>query len=374
MLQHFVTLEGGKVSTDEEAYRKLKQLFAPFVLRRKKDDVLNQVLPPKTERLEQVELNADARTVYDSIIAEHLQAKERKDDTFRDHLFTQLRKAAHHPLMIRSRHKSPLEKVKLTKLFYDYGAFRGDGVTKDKVSEELERYSDFEIHLTALMMVDENRHRRPSLDPYILSEQDLFSSAKCARLQKLLPELVSGGHRILIFSVWTTCLDLLGCLLEQMGLKHLRMDGQSPVSERQSLIDQFNRDDSIPVFLLSTKACGLGITLTAADVCIMHDLDFNPFTDLQAEARCHRIGQRKPVTVIKMVTKDTVDEQIYAMQQRKAKMNQAIMENSSQWKKQAEKDKKEVLDAAVSQFLARSPPRKATLGKENEEKLKLESS
>jgi SWI/SNF-related matrix-associated actin-dependent regulator 1 of chromatin subfamily A len=133
------------------------------------------------------------------------------------------------------------------------------------------------------------------------------------------------------------------------------MDGSTPVADRQKLIDRFNRESSIPIFLLSTKACGLGINLTAADVCITHDVDFNPFNDLQAEDRCHRIGQKKPVKVIKMVSKETVDEDIYAMQQRKAKMNAAIMENDSEWNKKARTERDDVLQTAVDRFL-KSPP------------------
>merc|ERR1712127_482231 len=97
-------------------------------------------------------------------------------------------------------------------------------------------------------------------------------------------------------------------------------------SERQDLIDKFNNDASLSVFLLSTRAGGMGLNLTSADVCILHDLDFNPFNDLQAEDRCHRIGQKKPVTIIKMVTEGTVDEDIYKIQEREARMNKAIME------------------------------------------------
>ena len=132
------------------------------------------------------------------------------------------------------------------------------------------------------------------------------------------------------------------------------------MSERQDLIDQFNEDDSIPIFLLSTKACGLGINLTAADVCIMHDIDFNPFNDLQAEDRCHRIGQKKPVKVIKLVAKDTVDQDIFSMQERKAKMSAAIMESS---KFEAKKERDNVLKNAMDRFLA-SPD--ARTEKENE--------
>mmetsp|Transcript_23092 Transcript_23092/g.34674 ORF Transcript_23092/g.34674 Transcript_23092/m.34674 type:complete len:198 (-) Transcript_23092:18-611(-) len=141
----------------------------------------------------------------------------------------------------------------------------------------------------------------------------------------MLPELICEGHRILIFSQWTSCLDLIGCFLESLEYNFLRLDGQTDISERQNLIDKFNSDDSIPIFLLSTRAGGMGINLTAADTCIIHDLDFNPFNDLQAEDRCHRIGQKRPVTIIKMITEKTVDSDIYAMQERKAQMNAAIL-------------------------------------------------
>jgi len=138
--------------------------------------------------------------------------------------------------------------------------------------------------------------------------------------------------------------------MEEIDVHYLRMDGSTAVRGRQELIDTFNKDTSIPVFLLSTRACGLGINLTAADTCIIHDLDFNPFNDKQAEDRCHRIGQKRPVTVIKMVTQDTVDDDIYQMQQRKAKMNAAIMESGAPTSDELNKD--DVLNAAVNRFLS----------------------
>jgi SWI/SNF-related matrix-associated actin-dependent regulator of chromatin subfamily A containing DEAD/H box 1 len=285
MLQYFVSIQ--EDNNDIEAYRKLKQLFSPFVLRRRKVDVLSQILPPKEQRVEFVKLDELSRVRYNSIIAEHVENKKLGAAVY-EHLFTQLRKAAHHPLMLRSRYVTPKEKEHLNHWFYQYGAFRGEGCTKAKVADEIEKFTDFDIHLIASELIEGNPLRRNELDRYVLNEQDLFCSAKFVRLRELLPELISNGHRILIFSVWTTCLDLLGCLLEQMGLEFLRMDGQTAVSDRQSLIDKFNKNTQIPVFLLSTKACGLGLNLTSADTCIQHDLDFNPFNDLQAEDRCHR--------------------------------------------------------------------------------------
>lgn len=290
MLQYFVSMQNGHDSNDQVAYAKLKQLFSPFVLRRRKQDVLSQILPPKEQRVEFVELDTSSRAQYNSVISDHVKSKKKGGTTSSayEHLFTQLRKAAHHPLMLRSRYIAEDERKHLTEWFYKYGAFRGEGCTLAKVAEAVEKYTDFDIHLMASELIEENQLRREQLGRYVLDEQDLFCSAKFVRLQKLLPELISGGHRILIFSVWTTCLDLLSCLLEQMGLSCLRMDGQTAVSERQSLIDKFNRDTSIPIFLLSTKACGLGLNLTSADTCIQHDLDFNPAVDAQAEDRCHR--------------------------------------------------------------------------------------
>jgi SWI/SNF-related matrix-associated actin-dependent regulator of chromatin subfamily A containing DEAD/H box 1 len=284
MLAHFVSLEGS--GTDETAYEKLKQLFAPFVLRRTKADVLHQVLPAKLHKVDFVQLNPTSRKLYDSLLSEHVRAKKAGSAAAKDHLFTQLRKASHHPLLLRSRYVSLEEKEHLRDCFYRYGAFSGQGCTKAKVAGELDKFNDFHIHLTALELVEANPCRRQDLERYILTEDDLFSSSKCVRLQQLLPELIAGGHRILIFSVWTSCLDLLTCLLESMSIEYMRMEGSTPVGERQDLIDKFNRSPSIPIFLLSTKACGLGINLTSADTCIFHDLDFNPMNDAQAEGMC----------------------------------------------------------------------------------------
>ena len=272
MLQHFVSMDN-KSENDPDTYRKIKELFAPFVLRRRKDDVLSQVIPPKTRKVEFVELDPVGRQAYNGILEKHVRNKNRGA---REHLFTQLRKSAHHPLLLRTRYLEPSETNHLIDCFYKFGAFRGEGCSRERVKNELERYSDFEIHLTALDLLHQNPSRDNDLGRYVLREEDLYSSAKCQRLRTLLPEIIGEGHRVLLFSVWTTCLDLLSCLLEQLGLKYMRMDGSTPVEERQDLIDEFNRDESVPIFLLSTKACGTGINLTAADTCIVHDCDFNP--------------------------------------------------------------------------------------------------
>ena len=143
-------------------------------------------------------------------------------------------------------------------------------------------------------------------------------SAKLLRLREMLPELSGQGHRMLVFSQWTTMLDLLELLCSDLGMEYRRLDGSTPVAERQQLVDDFNGDDTIKVFLLSTRAGGLGLNLTGADTCIFHDLDFNPQNDRQAEDRCHRLGQTRPVTVYKLVAAETVDAKIAEIAMRKA--------------------------------------------------------
>lgn len=348
MLEYFVQIEGRGSGSDGDAkaYRKLKQLFAPFVLRRKKDDVLSQIMPPKKREIELVPMESSARLIYDNILSSHLKARQ-NNAAAQQHLFTSLRKAANHPLLLRTRHIAESEKSDLATLLMNYGYFGNDAsLTLALVKEEMDKFSDYDIHCACEEMISENSKRREVLGKYTLLQDDLFSSSKFVRLRHLLPDLIKKGHRMLIFSQWTKVLDLMLNLLESLELSCLRLDGSTPVSERQALIDKFNNDQSIPIFLLSTRAGGMGLNLTAADVCILHDLDFNPFNDLQAEDRCHRIGQKKPVTIIKMVTQGTVDEEIYSIQERKARMNKAIMEEND--KKNSKKEREELCAIAMN--------------------------
>jgi SWI/SNF-related matrix-associated actin-dependent regulator 1 of chromatin subfamily A len=171
-------------------------------------------------------------------------------------------------------------------------------------------------------------HRYTELSNHTLSGDALYDSPKFEKLREILPDLVDSGNHILVFSQWTRILDLLEVLMEDLDLPFLRLDGSTAVRERQALIDRFN-SGAIPVFLLSTKAGGLGINLCQANYVIMHDLDFNPENDRQAEDRAHRIGQTREVHVLKLVTGDTVDEDIYAMGERKKRLSEAVLSNTA---------------------------------------------
>lgn len=102
------------------------------------------------------------------------------------------------------------------------------------------------------------------------------------------------------------------------------------MTERQTIVDTFNKDTSIFACLLSTRAGGQGLNLTGADTVIIHDMDFNPQIDRQAEDRCHRIGQTKPVTIYRLVTKDSVDENIYEIAKRKLILDAAVLESGGE--------------------------------------------
>ena len=138
--------------------------------------------------------------------------------------------------------------------------------------------------------------------------EDLYmNSGKIKALVKLLDGFFEEGRRVLIFSQFTQVLDILRAVLDLKQIKYLLLTGQTAVDTRLGLVDEFNQDETIPVFLLSTKAGGMGINLTAASVVILYDQDFNPHNDKQAADRAYRIGQKRDVDVIKLISKGTIE-------------------------------------------------------------------
>jgi SWI/SNF-related matrix-associated actin-dependent regulator 1 of chromatin subfamily A len=132
------------------------------------------------------------------------------------------------------------------------------------------------------------------------------------------------NDRVLIFSQFVIMLDIVEEFLKIKKFKYFRLDGATAISERQDMIDEYNNDKDIFIFLLSTKAGGVGINLTAANVVVLHDIDFNPFNDKQAEDRCHRVGQTKEVQVFKLISKNSIDETMLKIQKRKLELGADI--------------------------------------------------
>eukprot|EP00585_Thalassiosira_rotula_P006925 CAMPEP_0196148030 /NCGR_PEP_ID=MMETSP0910-20130528/26847_1 /TAXON_ID=49265 /ORGANISM="Thalassiosira rotula, Strain GSO102" /LENGTH=587 /DNA_ID=CAMNT_0041410623 /DNA_START=72 /DNA_END=1836 /DNA_ORIENTATION=- len=142
------------------------------------------------------------------------------------------------------------------------------------------------------------------------------------------PEMTTSSSKCLIFAQFTQSLDIVERLLfepHMPSLQYLRLDGRVPSHRRNSVVDQFNQDDNIKILLLTTKVGGLGLNLTGADIVIFLEPDWNPFVDLQAMDRAHRIGQTKTVNVYRLITSGTIEEKIMKLQQRKKATSEAVV-------------------------------------------------
>ncbi|POI32627.1 hypothetical protein CIB84_003621 [Bambusicola thoracicus] len=156
------------------------------------------------------------------------------------------------------------------------------------------------------------------------------SAGKLVLIDKLLPKMKAGGHKVLIFSQMVRCLDILEDYLIHKRYLYERIDGRVRGNLRQAAIDRFSKPDSDRfVFLLCTRAGGLGINLTAADTCIIFDSDWNPQNDLQAQARCHRIGQNKAVKVYRLITRNSYEREMFDRASLKLGLDKAVLQSMS---------------------------------------------
>ncbi|KAI0900136.1 P-loop containing nucleoside triphosphate hydrolase protein [Annulohypoxylon nitens] len=266
-------LNPGKVHIDEDldtlaasdAQAKLQELhssIAPYILRRTKETVESD-LPPKTEKIIRVELSDVQLEYYKNILTRNYAALNEGNNGQKSSLLNivmELKKVSNHPYM-----------------------FPG---AEEKVLNGSERREDQIKGLIA-------------------------SSGKMMLLDQLLAKLKKDNHRVLIFSQMVKVLDILGDYLRLRGYQFQRLDGTIGAGPRRLAINHFNAEDSADFcFLLSTRAGGLGINLMTADTVIIFDSDWNPQADLQAMARAHRIGQKKPVTVYRLVSKETIEEEV----------------------------------------------------------------
>ena len=138
-------------------------------------------------------------------------------------------------------------------------------------------------------------------------------------------EHIDSGHKVLLFSQFTSMLKLVQDYLKSADISYCYLDGAT--RNRQEVVDKFNNSPEIPVFLLSLKAGGTGLNLTSADTVIIYDPWWNPATELQAADRTHRIGQTRTVRSIKLLVKDSIEEKILALQERKQEIFDQVVEN-----------------------------------------------
>jgi len=295
-----------------------KRIMKPFFLRRLKVDVLTD-LPNKISSVERVPMSQRQSELYYQLVSDYKDRAAKMEATGEAAdsgigMLMNLRKTANHPLLVRDQYDDHKLDV-MARLLKTRDSGHKEA-NEAFIVEDLKVMSDFEINRTC------ETYR--CLEHLSLGNHLICDSGKFQLLDDLLPQMKSDMDRVLIFSQFTMLLDVLERYLKIRGHRYMRLDGQTPVQERQQMIDKFNKDEDIFIFILSTRAGGLGINLTAANTVILHDLDFNPYNDKQAEDRCHRVGQTKEVKVIRFTSEDTIEEGIHNIAMEKLKLEKDV--------------------------------------------------
>ena len=172
--------------------------------------------------------------------------------------------------------------------------------------------------------------RQLALDPGILVDGYIGGSGKIDVTVDLINEFINNNHKILLFSQFTSVLDNIKTIFDAEGIEYFYLDGSTKASERVSLVNEFNNSNKVKVFLISLKAGGTGLNLTSADVVIHFDPWWNPAVEDQATDRAHRLGQKNVVEVIKLISKDTIEEKIVELQEEKRKLIANILDNEGE--------------------------------------------
>lgn len=249
---------------DELVTSRLRKMVSPFILRRLKQDVLKD-LPEKMEEVRYARFDDTQQKVYDGQV------------------------------------------VRMKNLISTSG---DDGQSRIKILAELTRI------------------RQICCDPSLILENYEGESAKKDACIQLIESAIDGGHKMLVFSQFTSMLEILRKELDERKIEYYEITGATPKEERMRLVHRFNENE-IPVFLISLKAGGTGLNLTGADVVIHYDPWWNLAAQNQATDRAHRIGQKSTVTVYRIIAKDTIEEKILELQEAKKDLSDAILSGES---------------------------------------------
>lgn len=255
---------------DEAAMSKLKMLIEPFVLRRNKKEVLKE-LPEKTVTVLDNEMGEEQRNIYLNYL---LRAKQ-------------------------------------------------------EISEQIDLngYESSRMQILAAL----TRLRQICCHPSLFIKDYNEGSSKLEQCMEIVQEAVNGGHKILLFSGYTSMFEIIEKELKQSNIKYFKLTGSTKVEERMKLVDEFNENPEIQVFLISLKAGGTGLNLTGADMVIHYDPWWNVSTENQATDRAYRIGQRNNVQVYKLITKNSIEEKIYKLQEKKAKLADEMLDTKTKF-------------------------------------------
>ncbi|KAJ3768128.1 SNF2-family ATP dependent chromatin remodeling factor snf21 [Lentinula raphanica] len=289
---------GDKIELNEEEalliIRRLHKVLRPFLLRRLKKDVESE-LPDKVEKVIKVRMSALQSQLYKQM-KKHKMIADGKDSKGKSggvkglsNELMQLRKICQHPFLFES--------------------------VEDKVN--------------------------PS---GVIDERIVRTSGKLELLNRILPKFFATGHRVLIFFQMTKVMDIMADFLRFLNVQFLRLDGGTKTEERASFVTLFNAKESeYKVFILSTRAGGLGLNLQTADTVIIFDSDWNPHADLQAQDRAHRIGQTKAVLILRFITEKSVEEAMYQRARYKLDIDDKVIQAGRFDNKSTQEEQEELL-------------------------------
>ncbi|GFS25332.1 lymphocyte-specific helicase-like [Elysia marginata] len=347
-----------KQERSESVLNMMHQILTPFMLRRLKSDV-DLKIPPKKEVLVYAPLTQLQREMYSALVDKsilgyldkknNVEEEVKLSQTGRPKRKSTLRSIDYSILMESAQEKKIRERKEGSKRRWKdleeeekelESWIKAVGDSKPKEEEPCkQKTSQVTVKMRNIMMQLRKCCNHPyllehPLDPatgeLALTEGVVSSSGKMLVLDRMLPELKKRGHRVLIFSQMTRLLDLIEdyCQIRKYGF--CRLDGATNIEERKENMEIFNKKYSEKfIFLLSTRAGGLGINLVGADTVIIYDSDWNPQCDLQAQDRCHRIGQTKPVVVYRLVTANTIDQKIIERAAAKRKLEKMVVHKGS---------------------------------------------
>lgn len=253
-----------KKYNQDDAKEYLKYKTEPFILRRKKEDVLKE-LPPKIEQVIKIDMNERQKNEYFKIVES--------------------------------------EKMKL------YEDIEKNGLNKS--------YFNILAVLTYL--------RQYCNHPELIGKKNI-NSAKLELLEEIVEEALEGGHKIIIFSQFIKMLDIIEKTIQKKKIQYLKLIGETKY--RNEMVKKFNETENIKIFLISLKAGGTGLNITSADTVILFDPWWNPMIEKQAMDRAYRIGQKRKVNVYKLITKDTIEEKILKIQEKKYEIFEELIEKT----------------------------------------------
>uniref|UniRef100_A0A0C9RC93 Hells_1 protein n=1 Tax=Fopius arisanus TaxID=64838 RepID=A0A0C9RC93_9HYME len=343
-----------KQEEDKKVLQSIREILKPFMLRRLKVDVCLDI-PPKKEVLVYAPMTKLQRDLYSALLNNDLDAatEETPEDLIVDDDFGRRPKR-------RCTYNNPYSSMNMSvnihgtpgtpgtpatprtpKLSATLGTAGTPGTPKSR--RDTSRFSHIPITAENSEFLSKlngtNRtilYKKVVNHPYLIHNplagdfpqggNDLIrASGKLMVLDRMLEKLHERGHRVLLFSTLVIMLDLIKDYLQMKPWKYCRLDGNVNVAERKESIKLFNHDPQYFLFLISTRAGGVGLNLVGADTVILFDSDFNPQADIQAMARCHRIGQKKPVVIYRLCSKGSYDEIIISRAKAKRKLEMLVI-------------------------------------------------